>query len=305
MKQLLKLALKIKNLEIQGASNVAKEAVIAYNSFSLRLKSKNKADFLKNMDRAKKILFETRPTELLMRNLLNYISSVVHKSNEDSVLELKKNVKKASLEALKIRETARNSLSKIGANKIKNNSVIFTHCHSSNVENILTLAKKQGKNFKVFNTETRPLFQGRITAVNLIKAGIDTTMIVDSAMLNYIRKADMILLGCDAILSDGSCLNKIGSGLITFIASQFNIPIYICGITFKFDPMTLTGTDTEIEERAYSEVWDKKPKKLKILNPAFERIDPNLIDGYICEFGVVSPSEIYKILQEKEPWMFQ
>ena len=95
------------------------------------------------------------------------------------------------------------------------------------------------------------------------------------------------------------------SGLITFIASQFNIPIYICGITFKFDPMTLTGTDTEIEERAYSEVWDKKPKKLKILNPAFERIDPNLIDGYICEFGVVSPSEIYKILQEKEPWMFQ
>jgi len=65
---------------------------------------------------------------------------------------------------------------------IKNGDVIFTHCHSTNVAKALIYAKKKGKRFEVYNTETRPLYQGRKTARQLRKAKIKVTMFIDSAV---------------------------------------------------------------------------------------------------------------------------
>ena len=58
----------------------------------------------------------------------------------------------------------------------------MTHCHSSAAEQILIQAQKENKDFQVICTETRPKFQGRITAKVLTEAGIQVTMVVDSAM---------------------------------------------------------------------------------------------------------------------------
>src|SRR3989338_5882476 len=110
-----------------------------------------------------------------------------------------------------------------GKKIIHNKKKIFTHCHSSTVVGVLKLNKK----LTVFNTETRPLYQGRRTGEELNKAGINVVNIVDAAALEYIQKSDAVVLGADAILNNGDVINKVGSGMYAEIAYDNKKPVYI------------------------------------------------------------------------------
>ncbi len=180
---------------------------------------------------------------------------------------------------------------------------IYTHCHSSTVEKIIISAHKQGKKINVRNTETRPKFQGRITAANIAKAKIPVEHFVDSAAIEAIRGSNLFLFGCDAITSDGRIVNKIGTALMLEIAQKFSVPAYSCTDLWKFDPDTLGGKDEEIEQRSAKEVWNRAPKGIKIHNPAFEICSPDKITGIICELGVFKPETILEEIRNAYPWM--
>ncbi len=264
--QTSKLYKDIKTLRIQGAQNIAKAAVKC-----LKLKGISK-----------KKLLSLRPTEPMLKNALDYA--------EDYGIETTLNHFNEALE----------KINKFGTRKIKNNSTIFTHCHSSTVISVLKEAKKQGKNFKVFNTETRPLYQGRKTAKELSKLGIDVTQVVDSAAgvalkkSQTMKKVNLVLLGCDAILSDGSVINKIGSGMFAEIAYHHKIPVYIVTDSWKFSPRRV-----DIEQRNFKEIWKNAPRKIKIKNPAFEIINPKHITGIISELGILKPKEFIKKVKKE------
>ena len=164
---------------------------------------------------------------------------------------------------------------------IKNCMIIYTHCHSTNVVKALIYAKKKGKRFEVYNTETRPLFQGRTTAKELSKNKIKVTTFVDSALLQAIKNSDVVLLGADAILKSG-IINKIGSAAISELAFNHKKPLYVVADSWKFSPKNV-----KIEERDFREVWKNAPKKIKIRNPAFEKIDKKYIGGIISEKGIL------------------
>jgi ribose 1,5-bisphosphate isomerase len=202
-------------------------------------------------------------------------------------------------------EKAPDMIEEIAAHKIKNKMIVFTHCHSSTVRDALIRAKKQGINFEVHNTETRPVFQGRITAKELAKAGIPVTHYVDSAARLALKKSDLMLLGADAITADGKVINKIGSELIGEVADRYDIPIYICTDSWKFDPRTIFGKETEIEERPAKEIWSGAPKKVKIANYAFEKINPDIITGIITELGIYRPAILLEEIKKAYPWMFK
>jgi len=267
----------IRSLKVQGAENVAKEAL--------------KALILKHDITSVKKLFKLRPTEPCLRNCLKYALSF-----ED--------IREGVEETLKIMEKARKKIIKIGANRIQNKSTIFTHCHSSTVVSILLEAKKQRKKFQVFNTETRPNFQGRITAKELLAADIPVTMFVDSASTSAIRESDLFLFGVDAISSNGTIINKIGNKMLAEIAERYDVPRYACTFSWKFDPKTVLGEIEKIESRKVSEVWQKKPKKLKISNVVFEEIPANLISGIISELGLLEPSTFVSELEKNYPFIF-
>src|SRR3989344_3177069 len=127
----------IKSLKIQGANNVAKAGLKAYS--------------LNPTKGSIKKLLSLRPTEPMLRSVLYY----AEKYSVD--------------DALTLIERNREKIIEYGRKFIKNKKRIFTHCHSSTVVDILKLNNK----LKVFNTETRPLFQGRKTAEELSQAGIE------------------------------------------------------------------------------------------------------------------------------------
>jgi len=278
---------KIKNLEIQGAQKIA---VAAVKAFEMKLKkTKNKKELKKYFNELKGL----RATEPALRNALSYCFNNYEK---------KPHVAK---EVLKFFKESKEKIAEYGAKKIHDGMIVFTHCHSSTVEAVILKAKKQGKKFKVYNTETRPKFQGRITAKILSKAGIPVEHFVDSAGRKMLRKADLFLFGCDAITSEGKLINKIGTEMLAQAAQDFRIPAYSCTNSWKFNAETIYGFEEEIEERDPKEVWEKPPKGVKIHNPAFEITAPDVFTGVITELGIFKPETLVAIIKDAYPWMLK
>jgi len=266
--KLSKIYKDIKDIKIQGATNIAKAAAKAYS--------------ISPTNSTKKKLLSLRPTEPTLENTLNKLNKTNHS------------------EIISHFNQAQEKINKYTLKLIINRNVIFTHCHSTNVVKTLINAKKQGRKFEVYNTETRPLYQGRKTAKELTKAKIKVTTFVDSALnialtkKQKTKKVSKIFLGADAILSNGDVVNKVGSGLIAQIAKQNKIPVYIIADSWKF-----TDKNPKLEQRKYDEVWDDAPKNIRIKNPAFEKVPAKLIKKIISEFGIYSPRKFVRKARKK------
>jgi ribose 1,5-bisphosphate isomerase len=157
--------------------------------------------------------------------------------------------------------------------------------------------------FIVHNTETRPFFQGRLTAKELSKVGIKVVHYVDSAARLAIKNSDIMLIGSDAITSDGYVINKVGTEMMADIAQNYSIPVYVCTSAWKFDGKTIFGFQEEIEKRFTNEVWAKPPKNVEISNYVFEKIHPNKITGIISELGIFTVDTFISRVIQIYPWI--
>jgi ribose 1,5-bisphosphate isomerase len=296
---------RIRRLEIQGARNVAIAAIEALEVLARQSRAKTKKEFLRELSKAKETLSLSRETEPLMRNAVRLILNCVRKSEEEKVRNLAKTVSAVSHQFLAELEESKERIAEIGAKRIRNNSVILTHCHSSTVTCMLKKAKQNGIDFQVICTETRPVFQGRVTAKEMLDAGIKTTFIVDSATRFFMNQVDLAIVGADAITSEGNVINKIGTGAVALVADEARTPFYVVSELLKFDPATMYGDYEKIEERSASEVWKNAPTGLVIRNPAFDVTRRDFIHGIICEEGIISPHSIAEVIQRKYPWVFE
>lgn len=308
MDNLKKTYNQIKELKIQGATDVAINILLALKNYGLGLKTKNQKLWKEKINKAAKYLLSVRVTEPMAQNGVSFVLKSIKKKKPENITEAKNVFEKAIDEFLALMAKANSHIIHYGQKIVRNNNNILTHCHSELVEQILVKAKKSGKNFKVFNTETRPLFQGHITAKELLKAKIPVTMVVDSSagflISRYSGKElmmDKVILGADAILSDGSAINKIGSFSIGLVSSQEKVPLYIAASLLKFHPQSWI----KIEQRPPQEIWPQAPKKLKIINFAFDMIPSSYIKGIICEAGIIEPSKVKKYISYFYPFLYE
>ncbi len=150
----------IRDIKIQGATNVARAGIKAY-----KIADKQKQF---NLKRATKQILATRPTEPLMQNGIHF-------------LQKSKNLSSSAKKYLDYIRISQGKIGKKGTTLIKKNMNIFTHCHSSTVIEILKQAKKKDKKFVVYTTEVEPLLQGRKTAKELSELGIKVIVSPDLA----------------------------------------------------------------------------------------------------------------------------
>lgn len=262
---------KIKNLEIQGAMSVAKEALKALVKDLVN-------DPSENPEKLMELLSSARPNEPMLRNLLRwFISESRGLKGEAQLLDLANYI----LEEI---EKGERKIYEIGAELIHDGMKIFTHCHSSTAVGILKKAKSQGKVFTVWTTETRPRFQGRKTAIELLNAGIEVIHMVDSAAKYALDGADMFVFGADSILPSGYLINKVGTGIFCVVAAKYDVPTYCATHTLK---IVRDRVDEKVEERDPKEVWPDAPEGLKIKNPAFDKVHLKYVTAFITEKGLL------------------
>ena len=159
------------------------------------------------------------------------------------------------------------------------------------------LAFRRGRRFRIYADETRPLLQGaRLTAWELMRAGLDLTLICDDMAAYAMSKGlvDLCIVGCDRVAANGDTANKIGTLGVAILAEHFSIPFYVACPSSTFDLSTPSGGEIRIEERRAEEVTSfggrrTAPEGAKALNPAFDVTPHELVTGFITERGIVGP----------------
>lgn len=297
-----KIADDIKTITIQWATNVAKEACKVMEQ-ELRKQTFSTPEEMKEfVIKTSQLLIDARETEPLLRNGMKYAKS---KLNQGASQEEIADAFSQYLSRI-VREEEMRPI--IGADLINDWENIVTHCHSSSVVKVLTTAWNQNKKIHVYNTETRPLYQGRKTSSDLVKAGVPNTMITDDAAPFFVDNeydnhihTHKVFLGSDCIRTNWNTMNKVWSFAISLSAWHSGVPLYIVGSLLKVDVSNTIG----IETRPGKELWADAPEGLDILNYAFDLVPAKCITWIITEFWVIRPENLLAEIQKRYPWMLE
>ena len=291
----------IKTLVVRGAPAIGVSGAFGLALAALQSNASTKEEMINDLNSAKNVLFETRPTAVNLEWGLEKIMQVVRSCKDTE--EIKKTVletaKQMADQDVKINMT----MGKHGSKLFDDNDTVLTHCNAGALATVgygtalgvIRASKESGKNIKVIATETRPVQQGsRLTAFELKHDGIDVSLIPDTAVgytlaNNLVNK---IIVGADRILKTGHVFNKIGTYQVALLAKHHNVPFYVAAPLSTFD-LSSNPEDVVIEQRKSSEVTgigEKKtaPDDINVINPAFDMTPPELISGIITENGVIT-----------------
>lgn len=300
------VAQAIRTLVVRGAPAIGVSGAFGLALASLQSKAGDIQSFVRDLEKAKKILYETRPTAVNLKWGLDKIMDLVKQkvSENISIDQLRTLIVD---EAKKIAEDdvkTNMSMGNYGSELFSDNDTIMTHCNAGALATVaygtalgvIRATKDKGKKIKVIATETRPVQQGsRLTAFELKHDGIDVSLIPDTAvgysMAN--KLVNKVVVGADRILRTGHVYNKIGTYQVATMAKQHGIPFYVAAPLSTFD-MQSNPEDVVIEMRKGTEVTgigDKKtaPDDINVINPSFDMTPPELISGIITEKGIVKP----------------
>ncbi|MGB9786476.1 MAG: ribose 1,5-bisphosphate isomerase [Infirmifilum sp.] len=301
--EVVEIARDIKDMRIRGAGRIARAAARALSMAVEKYSGDDLEDFRRYIGFVAEYLVKTRPTAVSLPNAVSFVVNPFFKARDlKSVQEARRMLLERASAFIKYSEDALERIAEIGSRLVQDGDNILTHCNSEAVASIIRRAIREGKNIKVFATETRPLYQGHITARMLLDAGADITLIPDSSIRSIIRRIDKVIVGADTVTANGAVVNKIGTSLIALIAHERRTDFYVATETYKFSPYTVWGEPVVIEERAPTEVasqefLDKHPK-LKILNPSFDVTPSSYITGIITEIGLIPPNAALLVLEE-------
>ncbi len=193
-----------------------------------------------------------------------------------------------------------------GLSLVEDGFGVLTHCNAGRLCAVeygtatapIYLAKERGMALRAYCDETRPLLQGaRLTALELMAAGVDTTLLCDnmSNSLMATGAIDAIFVGADRIAANGDTANKIGTSMLALAAAEHGVPFYVCAPTSTIDAACASGAAIPIEMRDGAEVTElhyahrMAPEGVKVYNPAFDVTPARLIAAIVTERGVLRP----------------
>ncbi|AIY91158.1 ribose 1,5-bisphosphate isomerase [Geoglobus acetivorans] len=286
-------ARKIESMEVRGAARIARFAAETLREYAENVKT----NFDEEMRKASERLMNTRPTAVSLFNAINYVMNYSGESDQ----EKRESLIRRAEEFIEWVDTAREKIGRIGAKRIMDGSTIMTHCNSSAALSVIKHAFDEGKDIRVFATESRPRHQGYLTTRELADYGIDVTLIVDSAVRYFMKEVDVVVVGADTITVNGALINKIGTSQIALAAKEARVPFMVAAETYKFSPKTLLGELVVIEERDVREVIDGdllEHPNVTVRNPAFDVTPRDYIDLIITEIGAIPPEMAYIVIRD-------
>lgn len=298
----------IHTLQVRGAPAIGIAAAIGVYLAALDIESEDNAVFCARFKEAKEYLASSRPTAVNLFWALDRMERVVARCEGQPVEAIKQALRE---EALRLRDEDMEVCKAIGDAGVAllwEGMGVLTHCNAGTLATVrygtatapIYRACEQGiKDIRVYCDETRPLLQGaRLTAFELMAAGVDTTLICDNMASSVMQRGwvDMVFVGCDRVARNGDAANKIGTSAVAILAKHYGIPFYVCAPTSTIDMTLADGAGIPIEQRKAEEVtemWYKErmaPVGVKVYNPAFDVTPHELITGIITEHGIIGPS---------------
>lgn len=301
------VALAIKEMIVRGAPAIGAAAAFGYVIGAIE----NANDLsIEKMNKIKEKLSKTRPTAV---NLFWALDRMHKKfmslkgTPNDIIMTLNDEAEKIANEDIAVNKR----MGEYGQSLLPDSSIVITHCNAGSLATVdygtaigmIHSAIDHGKRVSAYVDETRPYLQGaRLTAWELMKLGVDTTLICDN-MAGWVmktRKVDAVIVGADRIASNGDVANKIGTYSLALLAKRHNVKFYVVAPVSTIDLKIKDGSEIPIEERSHDEVTAIKgikiaPEGVNVYNPAFDVTDATLVDAIVTEKGIIFPPYVGKI----------
>lgn len=289
---------KIKSDKYSGSVRVLNETISALYNFLEKEKDLDEKDLIYLLRTSIKSIVETH----------NQFSALDHFYNEailsmEDFIEKKDNAEKAegkvsSLQNYLISITSdyiekwNNVNRKIAelADKTYDfrDKTVLIHSNSNTILALFEYLKEKNIFPEVIQTEARPKFEGRVLAEQLAQMGFKVNMIVDSAMIKYLTKVDIALIGCDCIFPD-FFINKIGSMPLALGCKRMNVPLYVLSDSRKLSKQTQIKPE---KRKSPGEVWHTSIPNIHIENYYFETIPNEFITKLVTESYALEGNKI-------------
>lgn len=290
-------------LRIRGAPAIGIAAAYGMVIASRQSVANHVEDLLRDLAAARDRLANARPTAVNLRWAVERVYQSAEQDSSDveavrrAVLNEAEAIRREDLEAC--RRIAEYGLELLGAGPV------ITHCNTGGLATSgygtalapIYLAQERGRPVAVFVDETRPLLQGaRLTAWELLRAGIEALLMPDSAAASVLARgeATAVIVGADRVAANGDVANKIGTLPLAIAAHEFGVPFYVAVPLSTVDLATPSGADIPIEERDPREVTEINGQRIapagaEVFNPAFDITPHRFVTAIITDAGVVEP----------------
>lgn len=289
-------------LRVRGAPAIGVAAAFGLWLGVRDSKAETWSDFLRDLALTDERLRTSRPTAVNLAWALNRMGEVAEACRDLALPSLKDRLLQEAQAIRDEDEATCRRLGELGQELFPDGSTVLTHCNAGGLATArygtalapIFLAKEGGKRISVFVDETRPLLQGaRLTAWELMKAGIDATLICDNMAASVLAsgKVNAVIVGADRIAANGDVANKIGTYGVALAAHAHGVPFYVAAPVSTFDLTLASGAQIPIEERSPEEITEgfgrrTAPIGVKVFNPAFDVTPAKLVAAIICEGGI-------------------
>jgi methylthioribose-1-phosphate isomerase len=298
------VAKAIKTMVIRGAPAIGVAAAMGIAVGMTRSRATGTKQFTTEFQKTCELMAGTRPTAVNLFWAIERMKKAFAATAQDgqSVDEIKRRL---VAEARAIHDEDVQSCRAMGAHGatlVPSSARILTHCNAGALATagygtalgVIRAAAEQGKTIAVLVDETRPFLQGaRLTAWELVRDGINTTVITDSMAGAMMRlgQVDLVVVGADRIAANGDVANKIGTYSVAVLAKEHGMPFYVAAPLSTVDLNTPDGNGIPIEERNEREVTHIGSNRLtpdgaQIRNPAFDVTPSQYVTAIITERGI-------------------
>jgi len=299
----MEVADAIRNMVVRGAPAIG---VAAAGGIALGAGGIETTDVEKFGEEFRKILdtmAKTRPTAVNLFWAIERMKKAADETMGTGVGEVKRKLFREAQELLEEDIAVNREIGRNGQALLSDGDTVLTHCNAGALATagsygtalgVVKVAHERGKKLKVLSCETRPFLQGaRLTAWEMLKEGIDVTLITDNMAGHFMRKGmvDCVIVGADRVARNGDAANKIGTYSLAVLANHHNIPFFVAAPISTIDFSTADGDGIPIEERnsrEVSHIGEKQlaPEGVNILNPAFDVTPARYINAIITEKGI-------------------
>ncbi|MCI0469167.1 MAG: S-methyl-5-thioribose-1-phosphate isomerase [Nitrospirae bacterium] len=303
----------IRRLWIRGAPAIGIAAAMGIALGAQEIKASGYDEFIKRLEPVIETMLLTRPTAVNIKWAVERIKQLLSANRGEPVSGLKQLLIDEANRILQEDIEINKSIGRFGAEFIRDGDTILTHCNAGSLATggygtatapMLT-AMEQGKRIQVIADETRPVLQGaRLTAWELMQAGIPVTLITDSTA-GALMKSGMInlaIVGTDRTARNGDVANKIGTYTVAVMCREHKIPFYVAAPLSSIDFSMDSGELIPIEERSPDEVttvWGQRvaPEGVNVINLAFDVTPSRFVAAFFTEKGAFRSQDIWKLAE--------
>jgi methylthioribose-1-phosphate isomerase len=295
------VARAIKTMQVRGAPAIGVTAAMGMALASLQAPDAFPG-FDDYLGQAGDVLAATRPTAVNLFWAIERMRAVARSAQPRTADAIRQALVAEAKRLAEEDELRCRQLGRHGAALFAAGDGVLTHCNAGALAAVdygtalapLRAAHAEGKVLHVFVDETRPFLQGsRLTAWELVRAGIDSTLITDNMAAYFMGqgKVQKVIVGADRITANGDVANKIGTYGVAILAKEHGIPFYVAAPTSTIDLSLASGRQIPIEERDPTEVTHFRgvqvaPEGMRAAHPAFDVTPARYVSAIITEEGV-------------------